>query len=568
MMRVFKRVLVNTGLVLASALGGVVVCELVLRFAFPKYERLAASVLRPDQERIWANAPGARRLVRHPDTGQYHLSRHNDLGLRQHRNVNPSSWRRERRGRGRGVVQVAFFGDSFLENTQLPVQYSFTEPLDYLLNVAGQDRFNVLNFGTDGYGTDQSYLRYVSFKETNLDYVFYLFSVNDIWGIPATGLFRFDASGELTQVVADQAHFLLRLLSKLHVTYLVLDMSKTLSVTWAEVYRDVGSDLRTRWLDRLRSLAAAGKDGLRSSDDGHKEGLRLFGALLRRWKTAVEAAGGAFHVVYLPQDGFLASTGTWSQVRHDLLLKARRVVEQDVRARTVDLLACAEERIPDFTYQAIRFRNDSHWNEAGNMLAARCLYRFIERSTQLPRATEATLSDRLHTYYSAFRDDGGPLPLAPQASDAPPLVDDEALTAIRRKYLELDLLAADALGEAARKARKGEPAARAEWDIYALDDSLLYRKTDCQAEDAEPNFFLHWVPVGGAGDLPFAHVGKEFVNGDFTFATHGRVVDGDCLAHVPLPPFSVTSARTGQYEEIGEEEYRNIWQAHVPLGKP
>ena len=272
--------------------------------------------------------------------------------------------------------------------------------------------------------------------------------------------------------------------------------------------------------------------------------------------------------MYLPQDGFLASSGTWSQVRHDLLLNARTVVEQDVRAQTVDLLACAQERIPDFTYRAIRFRNDSHWNEAGNMLAAQCLYRFFERSTQLPRTTEATLSDRLHTYYSAFRDDGGPLPLAIQAGDAPPPVDAGALTAIRRKYLELDLLAADALGEAARKARKGEPAARAEWDVYALDDSLLYMKADCQAEDAEPNFFLHWVPVEGARDLPFAHVGQAFVNGDFTFATHGRVVDGDCLAHVPLPPFSVASARTGQFEEIGEKEYRNIWQADVPLGKP
>ena len=142
------------------------------------------------------------------------------------------------------------------------------------------------------------------------------------------------------------------------------------------------------------------------------------------------------------------------------------------------------------------------------------------------------------------------------------------MTAIRRKYLELDLLAADALGEAAQKALEGESAVRAEWEVYALDDSLLYRKTDCQDEDAEPRFFVHWVPVDGAYDLPFAHVGKEFVSGDFTFTAHGRVVDGECLAHVPLPPFSVALARTGQFEEIGDEEYRNIWQASVALGKP
>lgn len=45
-MRVFKKILVGTGLVLASVLGAVVVCELFLRFAFPKYEQFAAPVRR------------------------------------------------------------------------------------------------------------------------------------------------------------------------------------------------------------------------------------------------------------------------------------------------------------------------------------------------------------------------------------------------------------------------------------------------------------------------------------------------------------------------------------------
>ena len=329
-----------------------------------------------------------RVLWRHPDTGEYHLVRHNDLALRQHRNFHPTSWRQE------GKVHVAFFGDSFLENKRLPVQYSFTEPLDYLLNAAGKNRFNVLNFGVEGYGTEQSYLHYAGFKETNLDYVFYLFYFNDITEINNTRLFRFDANGELTNVAADRVHVLLRLLSKLHVTYLVLDTFKTLAVTWAEFYRDLQSDRLARWRDRFVGFSDAEKT----------ESLRIFAALLRRWKTAVEAAGGAFHVVFLPMR-------QRNQAKYEFFLKARRVIEQDVRVQTVDLLTCAEEHIPGFNQQTMIFRNDWHWNETGNMLAARCLYRFIERGSELPRATEATLSDRLRTYYSAFRSDGAPLPL-------------------------------------------------------------------------------------------------------------------------------------------------------------
>ena len=447
-------------------------------------------------------------------------------------------------------MHVGFFGDSYLHNTLLPVQYSFTEPLHYLLNDGRQDRFTVLNFGVEGYGTAQSYLHYLNFEERqHLDYVFYLFCFNDIEDISNTDLFRLDR-GRLINVAASQVNSLLRWLAKLHVTYLVLDVSKSLSITWAEFARNVKGDL----LSRYRQDAA-----LDFSDSDQDEGLRIFAAVLRRWKTAVEAAGGEFYVVLLPMDAEARN-----HLHNEVFLRARRVVEQDLGAETVDLLACAREINPSFRYQDIRFRNDAHWNEAGNMLAAKCLYRFIERSREIPRAAEAELTDRLRTYYSAFLDGGWQMPPAGETRDVQSPVGAEVFTAIRREYLELDLRAADALARAAEEARKGGRVVRANWEIHVLRDALLYIKADCQAKDTAATFFLQWVPVENAR-LPFVHLDQEFVSADFSFATYGRVVDGDCLAHVPLPPFSVAWARTGQFEEIGQDEYRNIWQAHVPL---
>ncbi|MBF0182581.1 MAG: hypothetical protein HQM03_21405 [Magnetococcales bacterium] len=51
------------------------------------------------------------------------------------------------------------FGDSFLENTTIAVQYSVSEPLGFVLNALepharGVERYEVLNFGISGYGTD------------------------------------------------------------------------------------------------------------------------------------------------------------------------------------------------------------------------------------------------------------------------------------------------------------------------------------------------------------------------------------------------------------------------------
>ena len=516
-MRTFKRILANTGLILASVFGAVVACELLLRFAFPKYEQLVAPVHRMSS---------SQRSMRHPDTGKYHSVRYNNLAkrLRRHRDILAST-----RQKAEGEVHVGFFGDSFLANTLLPVQYSFTEPLDYLLNAAGRDRFNVLNFGVDGYGTEQSYLNYLDFTEADhvdhLDYVFYLFCFNDIRDISNTDVF--DVHGKLTNEKENRVHFLLRPLFKFHVAYLALDICERLSMSF----------------DFLNA--------------GQEEAFSIFATVLRRWKVAVESAGGAFYVVLLPMDA--EARGRW---QNDFL-KARRVIEQNVRAQTVDLLACAEERIPNFQYQSIKFRNDPHWNEAGNMLAAQCLYRFIESGMKLPRETEAVLADRLRIYYSAFRNDGGQLPLAVEKFDAQSPVDIEVLTDIRRKYLELDLRMMNKLDKATQKARKNEPRVRAEWNIYVLDDALFYMKTDCQTEDIEPRFFLHWMPAEDVRGL--ASPDPYFVLNDFLFATYGRMIDGECLAHVPLPPYSVTSARTGQFEQIGEDEYRNIWQVTVPL---
>ena len=98
-----------------------------------------------NRSRIHAN-PRELGYQRHFSTdGQTHLVFYNSLGLRQHREFTSR--------KPPGVVRVGLFGDSFAENNRLPVQYSLSEVLDFLLNRTG--RFEDCNFGTDNYGTDQ-----------------------------------------------------------------------------------------------------------------------------------------------------------------------------------------------------------------------------------------------------------------------------------------------------------------------------------------------------------------------------------------------------------------------------
>ena len=98
-----------------------------------------------------------------------------------------------------------------------------------------------------------------------------------------------------------------------------------------------------------------------------------------------------------------------------------------------------------------------------------------------------------------------------------------------------------------------EPVARDYFDLYAVDNRLIYLRESCTAADTAVPFFLPVVPERAA-DLPaerrdafFAHWGFNFAHGGFDFVRHGGHFDGKCLATVPLPDYPIAALRTGQH---------------------
>lgn len=136
-----RRFAANALTVAVALLVGVGLIELALRLFFPSYQYAADARFDADAERIFANAPNGYALRPHPDTGEMHAVIHNNLGLRQHRDITEETLAT--------TDIIAVFGDSFTENRRLPVETGYVEVLDYLLNAAG-GRVTVLNYGTDG----------------------------------------------------------------------------------------------------------------------------------------------------------------------------------------------------------------------------------------------------------------------------------------------------------------------------------------------------------------------------------------------------------------------------------
>jgi hypothetical protein len=409
-----KKIAIKLALLGAATLATLTIAELSLRLFRPKYGAAAGARYEREGLRIWSRPANVRYERKHPDTGRAHPVIHNNLSCRQHRNFT--------KGDLAGAVNAGFFGDSFVENLSLPAPFAFTEPLDYLLNFAG-GRFNVLNFGVDGYGTDQAFLSYLhGGLAPHLDYVFYVFCLNDLRNIYENNLFSLDEHGALIGNPAAETPVWIRAVSRLHLTYLILDFYHRRRDRTAEVERYLFDD-GLRRLEHRRRFHSRRADALeRSLIEGKdnpdlERSVLIFQSLLDTWGRITEEDGGRFFVVILPFPR-----------EH----RAAALIGEQIAV--IDLFRIFQKHHPDLTGGDIRFGRDNHWNELGNLLAAAHLYRVLEKEIGITPLPEDRLDRALAAYYSAFP--GGRLPER-WAEEAP--VSDQTLERIRRRYTELEI---------------------------------------------------------------------------------------------------------------------------------
>ena len=520
---------VNLCLLLASCAAGLFLCELSLRLFHPKYRDLAEAPSHRDASRIWARMPNARnwRSHSHPDTGLPHALHHNNFGLRQHRNFSAADLA--------SAVNVGFFGDSFVENIRMDAPYSFTEPLDWLLN-QGPRRFNVLNFGVEGYGPGQSFLHHEHFRYADdLDYVFFVYFRNDLNNILQTGLFDLDDAGRLARNEAMRPSWWIRFVSGLHLPYLMLDVS--------------GRSLFFSGRLLISSPRADQLRGLRDLDDRERaleKSTAILRRLLRRWKRVVEENGGGFVTVILPDPP--------ADPRIHAILE-----EESVEA--VNLRDCFQDHDDDHLRRGwgpspYRFRNDSHWNENGNRLAAVCLYRFLEKEMKLPDVSEDALRETLHQYYSAFG--GWTPPASPAPGEASPGASPRTAAGIRKKYQalgELDL--AEERKEVRKLIRSPEKRIiRSDFDVRLDGKELVYVKDDCSETDMRRRLFLKATSVDGRSFM-------EEVDDRLNMHEVMMLDEKLCVAKKVLPDWPVAHIVTGQFHRNGTLG----WQAEAVIDR-
>jgi hypothetical protein len=349
--------------------------EITLR-AIGRYEAAASSRMSSHSRLLWTSKPNHSWQAHHPDTGTPHQVAYNERGLRQSR-PKADHWDNS--------LNIAFFGDSMTENYYLAQPHVFTEPLHYLLNL--DKPTNVLNFGLSGYGTGQSYLKYLEFEERDkLDVVFYVLTANDLRNIYENELFDLDADGKLHLRKPPKPSVLISLVSRLHTTYLLLDVFYKLDLRSSKEL-DVSTLARKQAVEKRRAEKAQRrmvKTFLRGSSDAVVErSAKIMAAIVSEWRLAVEQDGGQFVLVLLP-------TGRETPFR-DLFPETTIL---DLREHFI-------VEIPNYSYKEhLRLKNDGHWNERGNFWTAIFVYRFLTGNLENPLLDDV-VKERLAIYYSA-----------------------------------------------------------------------------------------------------------------------------------------------------------------------
>ena len=108
-----------------------------------------------------------------------------------------------------------------------------------------------------------------------------------------------------------------------------------------------------------------------------------------------------------------------------------------------------------------------------------------------------------------------------------------------------------------------EPVIRSDFDVYLIDRSLIYTKSQCSQEDVAARFFISIVPAYEES-LP-EHI-RQVGYGGIEFKIDERDItdDGKCWAEALLPDYIIKELSTGQYVAV-ENGYHYLWaRAYYP----
>ncbi len=104
-----------------------------------------------------------------------------------------------------------------------------------------------------------------------------------------------------------------------------------------------------------------------------------------------------------------------------------------------------------------------------------------------------------------------------------------------------------------------EPIIRSDFNVYLIDRSLIFAKTQCRETDVEPTFFANIFPIN-PDDLPKHLRQRGYYTINFNFHDYGAFThERICRAAIELPNYPISEIHAGQYVTT-DDGYYYAWE--------
>ena len=112
----------------------------------------------------------------------------------------------------------------------------------------------------------------------------------------------------------------------------------------------------------------------------------------------------------------------------------------------------------------------------------------------------------------------------------------------------------------------GEPLIRSPFDVYIVDNAMIYVKDACRENEINEKFFLALYP-SDKNDLPGYRRQHGFENLDFHFEEQAVWLGKRCIAVASIPEYDITRIYTGQYIKRADGSFEHLWEGEFrPTG--
>ena len=312
-----------------------------------KYKNLTKNNLVPSPA-IYERSFSSTQVYDHPDLKYKVISKFDKDGVKNFDQTTTSEKKNI----------IALFGDSFTENIAIDKNFEYS----FLLNNHIQG-YQVVNYGVGGYSADQVFIRFLKYKNHNIEHVFYLFYPNDQY-LKTKSKFIEDGSYKINN---PDINLFFKAIGKLNLTYLAIDiyyylkskLKKSYTLTNIENYNSILSDkLYQKFYNTSEIKCDYFDDYFKTTsyDFNFDDCSKNFLNLMSIFKNEVEKINAKFYILVFPDNKNLAFFQNIVNQKKDYF--DYYILDKNLIGGSI------------INGKKINFKNDPHWNEYGNLYFA------------------------------------------------------------------------------------------------------------------------------------------------------------------------------------------------------